>query len=46
MYLLDTNVISEIRRPDTRQLTIVTRNVKHFAPTKAQIINPWEYKSA
>ena len=30
----------------TRQLTIVTRNVKHFAPTKAPIINPWEYKSA
>jgi predicted nucleic acid-binding protein len=29
----------------TRQLTIVTRNVKHFAPTNVPIINPWEYKS-
>lgn len=29
----------------TRQLTIVTRNVKHFAPTNAPIINPWDYKS-
>ncbi|MBT2324771.1 DUF4411 family protein [Variovorax paradoxus] len=28
----------------TRQLTIVTRNVKHFALTGAPIINPWEYK--
>ena len=30
----------------TRRLTIVTRNVKHFAPTNAPIINPWEFKSA
>lgn len=30
----------------TRQLTIVTRNVKHFAPTNAPIINPWGYKLA
>jgi predicted nucleic acid-binding protein len=28
----------------TRQLTIVTRNVKHFARTNAPMINPWEYK--
>lgn len=28
----------------TRQLTIVTRNVRHFAPTNAPIINPWDYK--
>jgi hypothetical protein len=27
----------------TRQLTIVTRNVKHFARTNAPIVNPWEY---
>ena len=27
----------------TRQLTVVTRNVKHFAPTNVPIINPWEY---
>ena len=27
----------------TRRLTIVTRNVKHFAPTNAPIINPWDY---
>ncbi|MGJ7497384.1 type II toxin-antitoxin system VapC family toxin [Variovorax sp. RT4R15] len=28
----------------TRQLTIVTRNVKHFAPSNVPIINPWDYK--
>ena len=22
----------------------VTRNVKHFAPTNAPVMNPWEYK--
>ena len=27
----------------TRQLTVVTRNVKHFARTDVPIINPWEY---
>jgi len=29
----------------TRQLTVVTRNVRHFAPTGAPVVNPWEYSS-
>ena len=29
----------------TRQLAVVTRNIKHFAPTNVPIINPWDYKS-
>lgn len=28
-----------------RQLTVVTRNVRHFAPTNAPILNPWEYEA-
>jgi len=29
----------------TRQLTVVTRNVKHFCATQALIINPWEFQT-
>jgi predicted nucleic acid-binding protein len=52
MYLLDTNVISELRKVRTGKanahvalvhgLTVVTRNVVDFAATGVVILNPWD----
>lgn len=45
MYLLDTNVIAELRKAESRkidQMVVVTRNVDDFAPIGVEIVNPWE----
>lgn len=40
MYVLDTNVLSELRK--VHGMAVITRNVANFKPTGVSIINPWE----
>jgi len=52
MYILDTNVISELRKSDqdaiiaatalVHDMTVITRNVDNYKFTGVDIINPWE----
>jgi predicted nucleic acid-binding protein len=53
MYLLDTNVVSELRRAKSGKadkhvtalvhgMAVATRNVADFAPTGVELFNPWE----
>jgi predicted nucleic acid-binding protein len=52
MFVLDTNVLSELRQPRKSNprvatalvhgMTIVTRNVADFEATGVPVINPWE----
>lgn len=49
MFLLDTNVISELRKRDAliaatalvHGLSVVTRNVADFKALGVELINPW-----
>jgi hypothetical protein len=43
MYLLDTNVVSELRKTAlVHGLTVATRNVADFVSTGVGVLNPWE----
>ena len=53
MYLLDTNVISELRSDRDALIAatalihgmpVVTRNIQDFAATGVELLNPWEYQ--
>jgi predicted nucleic acid-binding protein len=53
MFLLDTNVISELRHPQKADsnvlvhgLTVVTRNVADFAPVGVPLLDPWKPQQA
>lgn len=46
-YLLDTNVVSELRKPAGRAaltsgLVVVTRNTADFHPLGARLLDPWD----
>ena len=49
MYLLDTNVVSELRKvrlgkADAQHgMVVVTRNLADFAPTGVATLNPWDW---
>lgn len=55
MFVLDTNVVSELRRPHSERdaliaatalvqdMAVATRNVADFAATGVETVNPWEY---
>jgi predicted nucleic acid-binding protein len=38
-WLLDTNIVSELRRP--RPLTIVTRDTAEYEQAGVSVVNPW-----
>ncbi|MBG6121098.1 hypothetical protein CAQUA_08255 [Corynebacterium aquatimens] len=43
MIILDTNVISEVVKPEPAQrCTLATRNAKDFNGTGVSVISPWK----
>ena len=43
MILLDTNIVSQLMKPQPDRLTLVTRNIRDFEKIQnLSLISPWE----